>query len=241
MEKDEIIGIYKLLSKDEELIFENKSLTPVVLVKEAFIKKVFNRKERKEMPISFSKAKTYLTTKRLIFLIMYQKYSRAFDNEESNATVSGVEGTWFEVPVSAIIDYETRPLVLKENMWKGNVEMIGDLLDTDRGNQSLLEIVYDEKQASGRSLEYVEAMMQRGRFSKLFGKVDSVSDKIFILGDDATTLAPSLKQFKSSKETSDDKEELFFCNKCGVKQTDSDSRFCGKCGAALQPPILEKS
>lgn len=239
MEKDDVIGLYKFLSPGEELIFENKSLTPVVLVKEAFIKKVLKRTERKEMPISFSKAKTFLTTKRLIFLIMYQKYSRAFDDQDDFATVSGVEGTWFEVPVSAIMDYEIRPLVLKENMWKGNVELVEELLNTEKGNQSLLEVIYDEKQAKGRSLDYVEAMMKRGRISKWLGKVDQVSDKIFILGDDATTLAPSLKQFKS--KDSDDEKDSFFCNKCGVEQTDSDSRFCRKCGAPLQPSIEEKS
>ena len=29
----------------------------------------------------------------------------------------------------------------------------------------------------------------------------------------------------------------FFCNKCGIKQPESDSRFCSKCGNPLQPPI----
>ena len=31
--------------------------------------------------------------------------------------------------------------------------------------------------------------------------------------------------------------ERGFCNKCGTKQVESDSRFCAKCGNPLQPPI----
>lgn len=83
-------------------------------------------------------------------------------------------------------------------------------------------------------------MMKRGRFAKWLGKVERVSDKIFILGGDATTLAPSLKQFKSKEEKSDE-DQSFYCNKCGAKQTNAESRFCDKCGTSLQPPIEEKS
>jgi len=239
MSKDGIIGIYKFLEPNEEVIFENQHLTPVVLVKEAYLKKVLNRTERKEMPISFTLSKTYLTNKRLIFLILHQEYARDL-GDEGSASLSDVEGSWFEVPTNAILDYDIRPLVIKEDTWSGNVEILDNILDGNLKNQSLLEIVYDEKQAGGRSLEYVEGMMKRGKLSKLFGKVQSTSDKIFILGSAATTIAPSLKQFeKNIDKEEDEKSDSFFCNKCGVAQNNLDSRFCSKCGNALQPPIAE--
>jgi len=84
-------------------------------------------------------------------------------------------------------------------------------------------------------------MMRRGTFSKLLGKVEQVSDKIFILGPDAATIAPSLKQFKIRESEHVEEAETFFCNKCGAEQKDTESRFCTKCGASLQPTIEEKS
>ena len=109
--------------------------------------------------------------------------------------------------------------------------------------ESALEIVYDESLASGRSLEYAEGLMKRGRFSKLLGKVLRTSDKLIILGNDAVSVSPSLKQFmiKKIKTIAVAEGDDFFCNKCGTKQSESDSRFCSKCGNPLQPPIESKS
>ena len=42
-----------------------------------------------------------------------------------------------------------------------------------------------------------------------------------------------VKKIKSAAVAEGD----FFCNKCGNKQPESDSRFCSKCGNPLQPPI----
>ena len=239
MSKEGLLGIYKVLSPNEELIFENKSLTPVVLVKEAFIKKVLKRTETREMPLSYSLAKTYLTNKRLIFLILYQLSSKYLGDEEASNDIAGVVGTWFEVPVSAIVDYHVRPLMLKENVWQKDMWILEQwgIADTSQ-RQSLMEIIYDEKQATGRSKDYVEAMMQRGMFSKLFGKVEKISDKIFILGHESATLAPSLKQFCNSK-VSQSNDENIFCSKCGAKQIEMESRFCSKCGQELQSLKVE--
>ena len=85
--------------------------------------------------------------------------------------------------------------------------------------------------------------MKRGRFSKLLGKVLRTSDKLIILGNDAVSVSPSLKQFmiKKIKTIAVAEGDDFFCNKCGTKQSESDSRFCSKCGNPLQPPIQSNS
>ena len=62
MEKDTAVGVYKILSKDEEIIFESKTMTPVIFVKEAYIKKVLGREERREIPLSFMYTKSFLTS-----------------------------------------------------------------------------------------------------------------------------------------------------------------------------------
>ena len=142
-------------------------------------------------------------------------------------------------PVDAIIDYEVRPLIINESKWKGFEDQIGEIYAKhERGASSVLEIVFDEKRASGRSLEYAEGLMKRGRIAKRLGKVKRISDKLLILGNDAVSIAPSLKQFKlAKKKTKTTTEEDFFCNKCGTKQQESDARFCSKCGTPLQPTI----
>ena len=235
MEKDEVIGLYKFLSKDEEIIFEGRSVTPILYVKEAHIKKVLNREERREIPIGMYEGKLYLTTKRLIFLTLRQSYSKDYDGHTSQDT----DGTWTEIPVDAIKDYHTRPVIVKEKMWKGYLDLIEEVVAIRHGRiESALEVIFDESQATGRSLEYAEGLMKRGKISKLLGKVEKTSDKLLILGNDAVSISPSLKKFtiKKIKSAAAAEGELF-CSKCGTKQQESDARFCKKCGSALQPTI----
>ena len=235
MEKDEVIGLYKFLSKDEEIIFEGRSVTPILYVKEAHIKKVLNREERREIPIGMYEGKLYLTTKRLIFLTLHQSYSKDYDGHTSQDT----DGTWTEIPVDAIEDYQTRPVIVKDSMWEGFIDLIEEVVAIRHGRiESALEIIYDETKASGRSLEYAEGLMDRGRIAKKLGKVVKTSDKLLILGNDAVSISPSLKQFTIKKIKSVAAAEGdFFCSKCGAKQPESDSMFCSKCGTPLQPPI----
>ena len=239
MEQDEVIGLYKFLSEGEEIIFEGSTLTPIVQVKEAYIKKVLNREERREIPIAVYEGKLYVTTKRIIFLILHQTHSSDWGGNNA-----GIVGTWTEIPTNAIEDYQIRPLIVKDSMWKGFLDVIEEIVSIRKGRiDSALEIVYDESLASGRSLEYAEGLMKRGRFSKLFGKVKQTSDKLIVLGNDAVSVSPSLKQFmiKKIKSVAVAEGDNFFCNKCGTKQLESDSRFCSKCGSPLQPPIESTS
>ena len=235
MEKNEVIGLYKFLSEGEEIIFEGNSLTPIIRVKEAYIKKVFNREERREIPIAMYEGKLYLTTKRIIFLTLHQRYSHDYDGHTSR----DIDGTWTEIPVNAIEDYQIRPVIVKDSMWKGFIDLIEEVVAIRHGRiESALEVIFDESQATGRSLEYAEGLMKRGKISKLLGKVEKTSDKLLILGNDAVSISPSLKRFMVKKiKSAVAAEGDFFCNKCGTKQPESNSRFCSKCGNPLQPPI----
>ena len=254
MEKDEVIGLYKFLSPGEEIIFEGSSLTPILQVKENYIKKVLNREERIDIPVAMYQGRLYLTTKRLIFLVLHQIYSQDYGKEEIQ--FGGIEGTWTEIPVDAITDCQIRPLLVKKSMWKGFFDGIKEisvskyLIPNSHGEiESVLEVIYDEKRASGRSLEYAEGLIKRGWWSKRFGKIENISDKFLILGHDAVSMFPNLSQFmkdKKQKELEQKQSQLeaehiaegdFFCTKCGTKQSKSDSRFCSKCGNQLQSPI----
>ena len=234
MEKDEVIGLYKFLSKDEEIIFEGSAVTPILYVKEAYIKKVLNREERREIPLAVYEGKLYLTTKRMIFLILHQTFSQDYGGDNK-----GVVGSWTEIPVEAIKDYQIRPVIVKDSMWKGFLDVIEQIVAIRKSTiETALEVVYDEKRASGRSLEYAEGLMKRGRISKLLGKIQKTSDKLLILGNDAVSISPSLKQFTIKKiKSAAAAEGDLFCSKCGTKQQESDARFCKKCGLALQPTI----
>jgi len=235
MPENKIIGLYKVLDNDDEIISESHALVPVLQVKEAFLKKALNRTERRDMPISLSQCKVFLTRKKLVFLILKQQFTGEFGGQE---TQSGIVGTWFEIPTKSLIDYEIRPLDL-HGYSKDFRNDLAEVLDDDQ--QSCLEIIYDEKEASGRSKDYIESMMKRGKLSKMFGKVVNITDKIMILGSDAVALAPNLKQFMNDDEKESlDKDDPFFCSKCGTQQKDMESRFCSKCGSSFQPTIENK-
>ena len=235
MEKNEVIGLYKFLSEGEEIIFEGNSLTPIIRVKEAYIKKVLNREERREIPIAMYEGKLYLTTKRIIFLTLHQRYSHDYDGH----TNKDIDGTWTEIPVNAIEDYQIRPVIVKDSMWDGFIDLIEEVVAIRHGRiEGALEVIFDESLASGRSLEYAEGLMKRGKISKLLGKVEKTSDKLLILGNDAVSISPSLKKFTIKKiKSAAAAEGDIFCSKCGTKQQESDARFCKKCGSALQPTI----
>ena len=51
-------------------------------------------------------------------------------------------------------------------------------------------------------------------------------------------MSPNLSQFMKDKKIKSEviAEGDFFCDKCGSKQSKSDSRFCSKCGNQLQSP-----
>ena len=184
-----LIGIYKELDSGESLLHNGVIHTDVIFVKEAEIKKVIG-KERKEVPVSISSCFVYMTSKRIIFLKLFEL--SASELSENVNLLSGVSGTFYEIPLSAIKNVDMRPIKINKNDVDRFERFFGANKNIlDRPN---LEIVYEEKEATGRAKDYMESMLQRGALSKLWGKVQMVYDKIFILGEQSVILEPIIAE-----------------------------------------------
>ena len=71
----------------------------------------------------------------------------------------------------------------------------GLLKEEELKNASCVEIVYNEEDATGRAKDYMEANLGVNNFmGRIFNKVEKVSDKLFIIGNEATPIIPSLKR-----------------------------------------------
>ncbi|AIF83669.1 zinc-ribbon domain [Candidatus Nitrososphaera evergladensis SR1] len=189
-----LIGIIKELENDEKVVTQSITQTEVIFVKEAFIKKVLGQ-ERKEVPISISGSMFYLTNQRLIFLKLFE-LSASELGQDSNL-LAGAGGTFYELPLTSITGVEMRQVKLNKNDEARFVNIFGG--DVSKLRRPALEIIYDEKAAKGRAKDYMESMMQRGIISKLWGKVEMVYDKIFVLGEQAVVLQPTLSEYVKVK------------------------------------------
>lgn len=187
------IGIFKELEPGEVISAQGITATPVIFVKEAEIKKVIGQ-ERKEVPISISHSLFYLTSKRLVFLKLFEVAARELGEEKNQ--LSGVSGSFYELPLSGIMSVDMRPVRLNKNDTERFVNIFGG--DENQLQRPALEVVYDEKVATGRAKDYVEAMLQRGALSRMWGKVLRVYDKIFILGEQSVSMMPQLQAIARS-------------------------------------------
>ena len=191
------IGLFKELSIDEVVLFESKITTPVIFTKEAELKKMFGT-ERKEVPIAYSMSNIYLTNERLMFLILYQLEASSLADEKQ-PKFSGISGTWFEMPVSSVNSVDIRPLILKKDK---NIKKLLEWGLLRSEDEPCVELIYDEKVVRGRSKDYLESMLKMGGFSKMFKEVLSVKDKLFIVGRDAVTLAPTINNLVTKSDAS---------------------------------------
>jgi hypothetical protein len=151
--------------------------------------------ERKEVPISISGSMFYLTNQRLVFLKLFELSATEL-GQESNL-LAGAGGTFYELPLSSISAVDMRPVKLNKNDEVRFINIFGG--DVSKLRRPALEIIYDEKAARGRAKDYMESLMQRGLISKLWGKVEMVYDKIFVLGEQAVTLQPALAEYVKAK------------------------------------------
>ncbi len=186
----------KELENDEKVITQSITNTEVIFVKEAFIKKVLGQ-ERKEVPISISGSMFYLTNQRLIFLKLFELSATELGQEAN--MLAGAGGTFYELPLTAITAVDMRPIKLNKNDEARFVNIFGG--DVAKLRRPALELIYDEKAAKGRAKDYMESMMQRGIISKLWGKVEMVYDKIFVLGEQAAALQPILADHVKAKNS----------------------------------------
>jgi hypothetical protein len=189
-----VIGIVKSLDKDEKLVTQSMTQTHVLFVKEAHIKKILGE-ERKEVPLSLSTSFFYLTNRRLIFLKLFEL--SASELGQGNNMLAGAAGTFYELPLTAITGVDMRPVKLNKNDEARFLTFFQN--DMSKFQRPALEIIYDEKAATGRARDYMESMLQRGIVSKLWGKVEMVYDKIFVLGEQAVALQPVLSDFVRTK------------------------------------------
>jgi hypothetical protein len=184
-----VIGIYKELEPMEKVTYQSSVQTEVIFVKEAAIKKVIGS-ERKEVPISLSKSLVYLTSQRLIFLKLFEVSATELGTGTNQ--LAGASGTWYEVPITAVTGVDMRQVQLNKNDMERFVDFFGG--DVSLLRRPALEIVYDEKAATGRAKDYIESMLQRGALSKLWGRVQMVYDKIFVLGEQSVAIQPVLAE-----------------------------------------------
>jgi len=226
-----VVGLYKDLDVDEKISFEGKTILPTVFIKEAEIKKLIGR-ETKEVPISYAMTKTYLTNKRLLFLILYQIETRML-TDAGAPSLSGVTGSWFEMPLNAIIEVEIRPVFVKRETEMMRLAEWIPSLDVDKA--SGVEIVYDERLASGRIKDYMESMLGMGFFSKLFKRIERVFDKLLLIGEETASIAPMLKNIVRGEPSYPvpTKVPTSVCQRCGNPIT-SDFKICPYCGTPIE-------
>lgn len=198
-----LIGLFKRLKPAEELTFETKIITPVLFLKEVESRR-FRMHRRQEVPISLSQTNVYLTNERLIFLVLYQLRAMAIAEfkKQKVSLLSGISGTWFEMPLSAIQQVEMRPLKLLKGK---EIDQFFELSfpDKDQRNDFLktpaVELIYDEQETIGRIKDYMQSLLKMGLFSRTFTKLQKSYDKLIIVGEETVSIMPTLKQIMRSK------------------------------------------
>lgn len=194
---ENLIGLFKKLKSVEELSFDTKIVTPVIFLKEVEYKRL-GMHRRQEIPISLCQANVYVTSERLLFLVLYQLDARTVAEFKKSKTsrLSGVGGTWFEVPLSAIQQVEMRPLKLLKGK---EMEEFFKLIfpDKDELNQFMktpaVELVYDEQAATGRIKDYMQALFKMGFFGRITTKLEKAYDKLLIAGEEIVSIIPTLR------------------------------------------------
>lgn len=200
---ENLVGLFKKLKSTEEISFDTKMVTPVIFLKEVESKSLGMHK-RQEIPISLCQANVYVTNERLLFLVLYQLDARTLSESKKTKTsrLSGVSGTWFELPLTAIQQIEMRPLKLLKGKW---MEEFFKLLFPDKDEfQELMkkpavELVYDEQEAAGRIKDYMQALFKVGFFGRMTTKMEKAYDKLLITGEEVVSIIPTLRAIIHSK------------------------------------------
>jgi len=237
------IGLFKELREDEELLFQTNVVTPVVFIKEAEIKKLVGT-ERKEIPIAYAVANMYLTNQRLLFLILYQLEAQTLA-EKGAPRISGVTGTWFEMPISAITGVEVRPVIIRK---EENMKRLSEWRVMPSQDTSCVELVYSEKEAAGRAKDYMQSMLRMGFFARRLKKVLRISDKLLVVGREVVSIAPTINGLLRERKATEVEElppppppSVPTCPTCGSPATwieQYQRYYCYKCRKYLeqQPP-----
>lgn len=189
-----LIGLYKELGDNEHLVINGKIIVPTVFVREAEVKK-FMGHERKGFPLSYVISNVYLTNKRLMFLIFRELEAQALQ-KKGIPSLTGIEGTWFEIPTSAIYNVE----VIRKEISKDK-ELRAAFPSLSKHNAvPTIEISYNRQRASGKLKAYVESIFNEDGMTKHFNlkNIEAIFDKVQLIGEQTMGMVPKLTQLSKS-------------------------------------------
>ena len=190
-----LVGLYKELGDNEHLIVEGKIIVPTVFVREAKVKK-FMGHEKKGFPLSYLRSGVFLTNKRLMLLI-FQELEALVLQKKGIPSLTGIEGSWFEIPTSAIYNVE---VVRKELKKEKEIRMVFPALSKQE-NVSTVEIFYNGQRASGKLKAYIESIFNRNGLAKRFNlkNIEAIFDKVQLVGEQTVGIVPKLKELSKLK------------------------------------------
>lgn len=183
------VGLYKELKENEHLAIENKIVVPTVFVRETKVKKFIGR-EKKSFPLFYFVSGIFLTNKRLMFLIFREMQAHVLQ-KRGIPSLTGIEGSWFEIPTSAIFNVE---VVQKELRKEKEMRKIFPAL-FDHEFVSTVEISYNGQRASGKLKEYIESIFNREDLAKHFNlkNIEAIFDKVQLVGEQTVGIVPKLR------------------------------------------------
>lgn len=183
------VGLYKELGENEFPVVESNVLTPTVFKKEVQVKKMIGHK-REDIPVSCFMTNVYLTNKRLMFLII-REVEAVVLREKGVPALSGLEGSWYELPVPAITNVEAiHKEIKKEKELRRIVPSLGD-----QKTVSIVEITYEGLRTSGNFRDYMESMFDAESLARMFNlkNVVNLANKVQLIGEKSVSLVPKLK------------------------------------------------
>ncbi len=189
------IGLYRELKENEHAVIEDGVLAPTVFVKEVEFKK-FLGKQRKELPVSCLMTNIYLTNKRLMFLVLHEIEAVVL-RKKGVPTLMGVEGSWYEIPITAITNVEAvQKEIRKDKEFRALMPNL-----SEKESIPLVEVSYESRKAAGSFKEYIESIFDPTGIQKIFDikNVVGVKDKIQIIGEQTVSVVPKLKSLSMSK------------------------------------------
>lgn len=189
------IGLYRELKENEHAVIEDGVLAPTVFVKEVEFKK-FLGKQRKELPVSCLMTNIYLTNKRLMFLVLHEVEAVVL-RKKGVPTLMGVEGSWYEIPITAITNVEAvQKEIRKDKEFRALMPNL-----SEKESIPLVEVSYESRKAAGSFKEYIESIFDPTGIQKIFDikNVVGVKDKIQIIGEQTVSVVPKLKSLSTSK------------------------------------------
>ena len=189
------IGLYRELKENEHTVIEDGVLAPTVFVKEVEFKK-FLGKQRKELPVSCLMTNIYLTNKRLMFLVLHEVEAVVL-RKKGVPTLMGVEGSWYEIPITAITNVEAvQKEIRKDKEFRALMPNL-----SEKESIPLVEVSYESRKAAGSFKEYIESIFDPTGIQKIFDikNVVGVKDKIQIIGEQTVSVVPKLKSLSMSK------------------------------------------